>query len=70
MVDGEERRRLNADKKRALKAADLDVFVKKYGRKAQKRGEPNDRHFDRKTEKRIKRMNPVELDMILRDDEE
>lgn len=64
------RPRLNADKRRALKAARLQQFVQQYGRKAQKGIEPNDRHYDRRFEKAVKRMKPDELDQLLRDDEE
>jgi hypothetical protein len=64
------RPRLNADQKRALKAARLQLFVQQYGRKAQKGMEPNDRHYERETETTVKRMKPDELDRLLRDDEE
>jgi len=68
--DGEKRHRLNADQKRALKSARLDLFVQQYARKAQKGMEPNDRHYERKLEKTVKRMKPDELDRLLRDDGE
>jgi hypothetical protein len=64
------RRRPNADQKRALTAAGLHVFARQYGRKAQKRTEPNDRRYDREVESAIKRMDPATLDRLLRDDEE
>jgi hypothetical protein len=64
------RRRLNAEQKRALKAAGLRVFVQQYARKAQKNTEPNDRRYDWNIEQAIRRMNPVLLDRLLRDDEE
>ncbi len=64
------RRRPNADQKWALKAAGLHVFARQYGRKAQKRAEPNDRRYDREIESAIKRMDPATLDRLLRDDEE
>lgn len=64
------RRRPNADQKRALKVAGLHVFARQYGRKAQKRSEPNDRRHDREVESAIRRMNPATLDRLLRDDEE
>jgi hypothetical protein len=63
------RQRLNADQKRALKAARLQRFVQAYGRKAQKGVEPNDRHYDRAFEKIVKRMKPDELDQLMRDNE-
>ncbi len=40
-----------------------------YGRKAQKATEPNDRRYDRKVEKAIKRMKPEDLDRLLRDED-
>jgi hypothetical protein len=64
------RPRLNADKRRALKAARLRTFFQQYERKAQKNADPNDRHYDREVEKVVKRMKPDELDQLLRDDEE
>ena len=64
------RKRLNADQKRSLKTAKLQLFVQAYGRKAQKGTEPNDRSYERKVEKAMKRMRPDELDRLLREDEE
>jgi len=68
--EGPNRRHLNADQKRALKAATVQVFMDKYGRKAQRGVEPNDRKYDRDIEKALKNMTPAELDKLLRDDEE
>jgi hypothetical protein len=64
------RRRLNTDQRRALKSAELQVFVQQYGRKAQKGVEPNDRKYDRKIEQALKQMKPDQLDRLLRDDED
>ena len=64
------RKRLNADEKRALKAASVRTFVQQYERKAHKGHDPNDRRYDRDTEKSVKRLKPDELDRLLRDDEE
>ena len=64
------RKRLNADEKRALKAASVRKFVQQYERKAQRGAEPNDRRYNVDTEKSVKRMRPAELDQLLRDDEE
>jgi hypothetical protein len=69
-VDKPKRRRLNADQKRALKAATVSVFVQCYGRKAQRGVEPNDRRYSRDVEKALKQMKPEALDSLLRDDEE
>ena len=49
-------------------AGELAAFLKSYGRKAPRVGEPNDRGYDRKLEARVKRMRPEELDAVLRDD--
>ncbi|RVC60944.1 MAG: hypothetical protein EOS65_18695 [Mesorhizobium sp.] len=68
--DAKPRRHVNRSEKLALRAADIAVFVSQYGRKAQKGIEPNDRRFDEDVERRIKRMDPVELDHLIRDDEE
>ncbi len=51
-------------------AAEVSTFMKRYTRKRPHRGEPNDRKYDRKVEELIKRMDPVELDALLRGDEE
>ena len=59
------RRHLNAAQKRALKAAAVRVFMQKYGRKAQRGVEPNDRRYDRDIEKVVKKMTPAELDKLL-----
>jgi ribosomal protein S18 len=52
-----------------LVAASVRRFVNQYGRKAQKGIEPNDRRYDRKVERAVKRMKPDQLDKLLRDDE-
>jgi hypothetical protein len=65
------RKRLNADKKRALKTASVRKFVQQYERKAGRGGmDPNDRRYSRDIEKSVKRMKPDELDRLLRDGEE
>ena len=64
------RRRFNASEKLALATARIRRFVDQYGRKAQRGIEPNDRPYDRKLERSVKRMAPDKLDELLRDDEE
>ena len=50
--------------------SEYDAFIKQYGRKRRKNGgDPNDRHYDRKLEEKIKRMKPEELVELLKDDE-
>jgi len=67
--DKPQRKRLNLAERRALKVASAADFMRKYQRRAQKRVEPNDRRHDIDVEKAVQRMNPVELDRLLRDDE-
>ena len=55
---------------RAAKAAEVQLFTQQYARKAPKHGEPNDRRYDRGTEKRVRQMKPEELDQLLRDGED
>jgi len=69
-LDKPMRRHLNADQKRALRAATVNVFVQQYGRKAQRGMEPNDRRYSRDLEKAVKRLKPDELDSLMRDDQE
>jgi hypothetical protein len=73
----EARRLWIADRRRAQYrpnaklAEDIAVFVQQYGRKKRASGyDPNDRDYDRKIEKLVKRMDPVELDTLLRGDDE
>ena len=63
------RKRLNADQRRATKAAAIQQFAKQYGRKAG-RSEPNDRHYDREVEKAVRKMRPEDLDRLLREGED
>jgi hypothetical protein len=51
-------------------AGELAAFLRSYGRKAPRGGEPNDRGYDRELEARVKRMRPEELDALLRDEVE
>jgi hypothetical protein len=64
------RRRLNAEQKRALKAAKLAKFVQQNARRAQKGMDPNDRHYSREIEQVAKRMKPESLDRLLRNDDD
>ncbi|HEY4199976.1 MAG TPA: hypothetical protein VGM83_05405 [Devosiaceae bacterium] len=61
---------MNAEERRALKAANVQKCVAQYGRKAQPGAEPNDRQFDKKVAARFKQTKPEELDRLLRDDED
>ena len=49
----------------------LPAFLREYGRTSRRPGaDPNDRHYDRKLEREIKRMDPRDLDAMLREDDE
>lgn len=50
-------------------AGELSRFVQQYARKAQA-SEPNDRQYDRKLEKKMKRLSPSELSDLLSQDEQ
>ena len=50
-------------------AGELGRFVQQYARKAQT-SEPNDRQYDRKLEKKMKRLSPSELSDLLSSDEQ
>jgi hypothetical protein len=50
-------------------AGELGHFVEQYARKA-RASEPNDRQYDRKLEKRMKRLSPSELSDLLSDEVE
>lgn len=62
-------KRLTAQEKRAKKAAALQLFVKKYGRKGPGH-DSNDRSYDRDAEQKVRRIKPGELDALLRDGED
>ena len=70
MTDDKPRRHPNRLERQALRAADVALFVRQYGRKAQKGVEPNDRNYNEDVERRIRRMDPVELDRLMREDED
>jgi hypothetical protein len=53
-----------ARKKRENEEA-LGEFLRQYGRPRRKRGEPNDRVYDRKLEAKVKRMRPEDLDELV-----
>jgi len=45
---------------------ELGAFLKQYARKAYRNIDPNDRRYDRKIERLVKRLRPEELDRLLR----
>ena len=62
--------RRNLDVRRAQRTAEIATFVQQYARRAQKGWDPNDRHYDRDVERRVSRMDPLELDRLMREDED
>lgn len=53
------------------KAADVQLFTKRVGRKKRSGGlDPNDRKVDQRIAKAIKQMKPEEFDAMLRDGED
>lgn len=61
--------RLKNKRQKKLEAS-IGAFIKKYKRKAQSGVEPNDRRYDREFEKKIKHMDPEELNDLLYGDDE
>jgi hypothetical protein len=45
---------------------EIGAFVRQYARKKHAGHDPNDRRYDRELERRIKRMDPLELDLPMR----
>jgi hypothetical protein len=64
------KRRPNRDERRSLRSAEVAVFVTQYGRKAHKGFDPNDRRYNEDVERSVKQMSPLELDDLMREDEE
>jgi len=56
----------NEDDRRAKRSAALRLYARKVGRQAQKGVEPNDRTYDKKQHRRLRRMSAVEIDRLLR----
>ncbi|MEK2605408.1 hypothetical protein [Burkholderia arboris] len=50
-------------------AGELCVFAKRYGRKAQKHLDPNDRRYDHDVERTMRRLSPADLSGLLAGDE-
>ena len=62
-------RTVSKKKMKALQAR-IGAFLQQYRRKAQKRQEPNDRQYDRRIEKIIRKLTPEELDTLLNSEED
>jgi len=57
-------------KRKRMLESKIGAFQRKYSRKAQKGVEPNDRKYDKKFEKIVKRMKPEELSELLHGEDE
>jgi hypothetical protein len=67
MADGtDESQPKKRRKKRRVTEADVGLFLRQYGRKAQRGHEPNDRGYNREVEKKLKRMKAEEVDRLIR----
>lgn len=53
--------------RQSRQAGALGVFVKRYGRKAQKHLDPNDRRYDHDVERTMRRLSPADLSDLLAD---
>jgi len=57
-------------KSKKLKVSTFSTFYKAYTRTSRRnQGNPNDRHYDRALEERIKKMKPEELSKLINDDD-
>jgi hypothetical protein len=58
-------------KKRKLTEAEIATFMRQYGRKRPRSGEPNDRRYSHDIQERLRHMDPEEIDALLhgQDDE-
>ncbi len=54
-----------SSRKRRLEG-EIAAFVRQYNRPRHPRHDPNDRGYDREVERRVKQMDPEELDALLR----
>jgi hypothetical protein len=61
---------LDVSKRRTWLRQHLPAFLREYARTSRREGDPNDRQYDRKLEQEIKRMDPQDLDAMLRDEDE
>jgi GH15 family glucan-1,4-alpha-glucosidase len=62
--------RIMSKKNKRDMASVIGLFLQQYQRKAQRGAEPNDRQYDRKIERYIRRMKPEELDKVLNGEED
>jgi uncharacterized protein (TIGR02996 family) len=53
-------------RRREVTEADVGLFLRQYARKAHRGHDPNDRHYSRAVERKVKRMKAEELDRLIR----
>jgi hypothetical protein len=58
-----------ARKNKKRLADEIGTFLRIYGRRAQKRQEPNDRRYDPAIERELRRLKPEELDRVINGDD-
>lgn len=68
MEPPDEERPKKRRKKRRPSESDLRLFVRQYARKAKRGIDPNDRHYSREVERKIKQMKPEDVDRLMRGD--
>lgn len=56
--------------KQQREAEEIALYLKQVRRPTQKGLEPNDRAYDRETERKLQKMSPLVLDAILRREED
>nr|WP_223965174.1 hypothetical protein [Burkholderia diffusa] len=61
---------MSTNRKRDRLAGELGCFVQKYARKVHAGHDPNDRRYDKKVEKAMRRLRPESLSDLLSDDSE
>ena len=59
---------VNVSKRRQRLEGRIGTFIRQYARKRHPRHDPNDRRYNREVEAMVKRMDPQELDALLRDE--
>jgi hypothetical protein len=63
------KKRSSTDQRMQRLQAEVGTFVRQYARKRQKGHDPNDRQYDRKLEKNLRRIKPELLDELINGDE-
>ncbi len=56
---------MSSNRRKKRLEAKLGPFLRQYGRKAHPGFDPNDRGYDRDFERKVKNMDPLELDELM-----